>query len=120
MHNSRISVFHRTAAVARSGCRTRSRMSRFMDELAAHLKVTRGVRLRRLSNARLIEVVKAAAKAAALGCAAVAEAGSTGGWHRGGRGGRARHLLVAYEGQNGYAAMIAEVGGRPGVREKWP
>ena len=47
----------------RSSCRTRSRTSRFMDEVAARVKADPvAYRLRHLSDPRLIDVVRAAAK----------------------------------------------------------
>jgi nicotinate dehydrogenase subunit B len=76
----------------------------FMDEIAAHVKADPvEYRLRHLSHPRLIDVVNAASKAAnwqrrpspGLGGAPVAR----------GRG----IACVAYEGDNGYSAMVAEV-----------
>lgn len=77
----------------------------FMDETAAHVKADPvEYRLRHLSNPRLSDVVKGAAKAANWTArpspAARARAGVLTG----------RGLsCVAYEGENGYSAMVAEV-----------
>jgi nicotinate dehydrogenase subunit B len=79
----------------------------FMDELAARVKADPvEFRLRHLSEQRMIDVVKAAAKAANWDARpspkprAVAAAGVASG-----RG----ISCVAYEGDNGFAAMVAEV-----------
>jgi CO/xanthine dehydrogenase Mo-binding subunit len=78
----------------------------FMDELAAHAKADPvAFRLRHLGDPRLIGVVKAAAKTANWEArpSPKTQAGKTG--VASGRG----ISCVAYEGDNGYAAMIAEV-----------
>ena len=78
----------------------------FMDEIAAAVKADPvAYRLRHLSDPRLIEVVKAAAKAA--------------NWERGRRRDRmcartgvapaAEFRASLYEGDNGYCAIVAEV-----------
>jgi nicotinate dehydrogenase subunit B len=78
----------------------------FMDELSAHAKADPvAYRLRHLREARLIEVVKAAAQAAKW----EARPSPKSDLHRGkiasGRG----IACVAYEGDNGYVALMAEV-----------
>ena len=78
----------------------------FMDELAARAKADPvAFRLRHLSDPRLIGVVNAAAKAAnwETRISPKPRANKTG--VAGGRG----MACVAYEGDNGYAAMVAEV-----------
>ena len=78
----------------------------FMDEIAAHVKADPvEYRLRNLSHARLIAVVEAAAKAARWQARpSPARASNRSGIARG-RG----IACVAYEGENGYSAMVAEV-----------
>ena len=78
----------------------------FMDELSAHAKADPvAYRLRHLRDPRLIAVVKAAAQAAKW----EARQSLNSEWRRGeiatGRG----IACVAYEGDNGYVALIAEV-----------
>jgi len=76
----------------------------FMDELAASVKVDPvEYRLRHLRDPRLIEVVRAAAKAA--GWEARPSPQSTTAAVARGRG----FSCVLYEGDNGYCAMVAEV-----------
>jgi CO/xanthine dehydrogenase Mo-binding subunit len=76
----------------------------FMDELAAaaHADPVE-YRLRYLRNQRLRSVVMAAAKAAAWGTSGERGAGTSG--EAMGRG----FACVAYEGDNGYAALVADV-----------
>lgn len=78
----------------------------FMDELAAQVRADPvAYRLRHLREARLAEVVKAAAKAAQW----EARPSPNKNWDRHSIG-RGRGLAcVAYEGDNGYVAVIAEV-----------
>ena len=72
----------------------------FMDEIAAHVKADPvEYRLKHLSEPRLVDVVKAVAKAANWQPRAFPNRGNAG------RG----IATVAYEGDNGYVAMIAEV-----------
>jgi nicotinate dehydrogenase subunit B len=78
----------------------------FMDELAAHVKADPvAYRLQHLREARLVDVVKAAAKAARWEERAFPKKN----WDRKsitrGRG----LACVAYEGDNGYVAVVAEV-----------
>ncbi len=79
----------------------------FMDELAARVKADPvEFRLRHLSETRMIDVVKAAAKAASWDARPSPKgrvASATG--VASGRG----ISCVAYEGENGYSAMVAEV-----------
>jgi len=83
----------------------------FLDEIAAHVKADPvEYRLRHLSDARLKEVVQAAAKAAKWDprpspSRSGGSSGSGGSSRASGRG----IACVAYEGDNGYVAMIAEV-----------
>ena len=78
----------------------------FMDEIAAQVKADPvAYRLRHLSHARLIEVVKAAAKAANWDARPSPKPGNARTGIVTGRG----MSLVAYEGDNGYCAMVAEV-----------
>jgi nicotinate dehydrogenase subunit B len=82
----------------------------FMDELSAHAKADPvAYRLRHLLDPRLIDVVKAAAQAAKW----EARQSLKSEWRRGeiatGRG----IACVAYEGDNGYVALIAEVDVHP-------
>jgi CO/xanthine dehydrogenase Mo-binding subunit len=78
----------------------------FMDELAARAKADPvAYRLRHLSDARLSEVVRAAAKAANWGARPSPRPGVTRTGIAAGRG----ISCVLYEGDNGYAAMVAEV-----------
>jgi CO/xanthine dehydrogenase Mo-binding subunit len=90
----------------------------FLDEVAAHVKADPvEYRLRHLSDARLKEVVEAAAKAAkweARPSPAVRRPGPTGPGTAAGPQDppymRGRGIAcVAYEGDNGYVAMVAEV-----------
>ena len=93
----------------------------FLDEVAAHVKADPvAYRLRHLSDARLKEVVAAAAKAAdwqerpsprpsSSGRAATGAGGGTEADTMTGRG----IACVAYEGDNGYVAMVAEVAVNP-------
>jgi CO/xanthine dehydrogenase Mo-binding subunit len=76
-----------------------------MDEIAAHVKADPvEYRLRHLRDPRLIEVVKAAAKAAGWETRPSPRPTTTGPLARG-RG----FACVLYEGDNGYCAMVAEV-----------
>ncbi len=85
----------------------------FIDEVAAHVKADPvAYRLRHLSDARLKEVVSAAAKAANWD----ARPSPKPNLHSGAPGGQAGGLAtgrgmacVVYEGDNGYVAMVAEV-----------
>ncbi len=77
----------------------------FMDEIAARVKVDPvEYRLRHLRDPRLIEVVKAATKAAGWETRPSPRATTDGPVARG-RG----FACVLYEGDNGYCAMVAEV-----------
>jgi CO/xanthine dehydrogenase Mo-binding subunit len=77
----------------------------FVDEIAAHVKADPvEYRLRHLSDARLKDVVNAAAKAAGWQARPSPAAGQSTGLALG-RG----VACVAYEGDNGYAALVAEV-----------
>jgi CO/xanthine dehydrogenase Mo-binding subunit len=77
----------------------------FMDEIAAHVKADPvEYRLRHLRDPRLIEVVKAAAKAAGWETRPSPRPTTTGPLARG-RG----FACVLYEGDNGYCAMVAHV-----------
>jgi CO/xanthine dehydrogenase Mo-binding subunit len=78
----------------------------FMDEVAARVKADPvAYRLRHLRHARLIEVVKAAAKAADWDARPSPKPGNRRTGIVTGRG----FACVAYEGDNGYVAMAAEV-----------
>ncbi len=81
----------------------------FMDEIAALVKADAvAYRLRHLAERRMLEVVKAAARAANWDAPRSPRSptrGNTRGAWVGGRG----IACVAYEGDNGYAALIAEV-----------
>ena len=78
----------------------------FLDEIAAHVKADPvAYRLRHLGDARLKAVVSAAAKAAAW----AARPSPPGGAARGGIASGRGIACVAYEGDNGYVAMVAEV-----------
>ncbi len=78
----------------------------FMDELCAHAKSDPVVhRLRHLENPRVIGVLKAAAKAASWQTRSSPRADTSGAQTVSGRG----IACVAYEGDNGYAALVAEV-----------
>jgi CO/xanthine dehydrogenase Mo-binding subunit len=78
----------------------------FMDELAARAKADPvAYRLRHLSHPRLSEVVKAAAKAANWDDRPSPRAGLAKTGAASGRG----IACVAYEGDNGYSALVAEV-----------
>jgi nicotinate dehydrogenase subunit B len=78
----------------------------FIDELAAHAKADPvAYRLRHLSHSRLIEVVKTVAKAAAWDARPSPKMNQRNETVSSGRG----VSCVAYEGDNGYAAMVAYV-----------
>jgi CO/xanthine dehydrogenase Mo-binding subunit len=78
----------------------------FMDELCASVKADPVMfRLQHLSDARIIEVVKAAAQAAKWENRPSPKAGTSQTGTVNGRG----IACVAYEGNNGYAAVVAEV-----------
>jgi CO/xanthine dehydrogenase Mo-binding subunit len=78
----------------------------FMDELASRAKADPvEFRLRHLSDPRLIDVVRAAAKAANWDVRPSPKPRSKGAGMASGRG----MSCVLYEGENGYAAMVAEV-----------
>ena len=78
----------------------------FMDELCAHANADPvAFRLRHLQNDRTTGVLKAAAKAAKWEARPSPVPRVTRAGVAGGRG----IALVAYEGQNGYAALVAEV-----------
>ena len=78
----------------------------FMDELSAHAKADPvAYRLRYLREPRLIDVVKAAAKAAKWDARPSPKSEQRRGEIASGRG----IACVAYEGDNGYVALIAEV-----------
>ncbi|HZT77543.1 MAG TPA: molybdopterin cofactor-binding domain-containing protein [Vicinamibacterales bacterium] len=83
----------------------------FMDEIAAHVKADPvEYRLRHLSDPRLKEVVQAAAKAAKWDTRpSPASAARSGGARASGALSGRGMACVAYEGDNGYVAMIAEV-----------
>jgi len=78
----------------------------FMDELASQAKADPvAFRLRHLSDSRLSDVVRAAAKAANWDSRPSPKAQTRIASTRAGRG----IACVAYEGENGYSAMVAEV-----------
>jgi nicotinate dehydrogenase subunit B len=78
----------------------------FMDEIAALVMADAvAYRLRHLAQSRVLDVVKAAAKAANWDARRSPRPGNMRGRSAGGRG----IACVAYEGDNGYAALIAEV-----------
>jgi len=78
----------------------------FLDEIAAHVKADPvAYRLRHLGDARLKAVVSAAAKAAAWAARPSPPSAAARGGIASGRG----IACVAYEGDNGYVAMVAEV-----------
>ncbi|HEY6904522.1 MAG TPA: molybdopterin cofactor-binding domain-containing protein, partial [Candidatus Acidoferrales bacterium] len=78
----------------------------FMDEVSAHVKADPvAYRLQHLNEARVIGVLKAAAQKANW----VARPSPTGGNARTGRLTGRGVACVAYEGGNGYAALVAEV-----------
>jgi nicotinate dehydrogenase subunit B len=78
----------------------------FMDELAARVKADPvEYRLRHLSDSRLSDVVKAAAKTANWGSRPSPKTQNRKGGVVAGRG----VACVAYEGDNGFSAMVAEV-----------
>jgi nicotinate dehydrogenase subunit B len=78
----------------------------FMDELSAHAKTDPvAYRLRHLREARMIDVVKAAAQAAKWDARPSPKSDQRSGEIASGRG----MACVAYEGDNGYVALIAEV-----------
>ena len=78
----------------------------FMDELAAHAKADPvEYRLRHLSNQRVIDVLKAAAKAANWDARPSPQSGIPKTGVATGRG----VACVAYEGDNGYTGIVAEV-----------
>src|SRR5258708_30152766 len=77
-----------------------------MDELSAHAKADPvAYRLRHLREARLIDVVKAAAQVAKWDARPSPKSEQRRGEIASGRG----IACVAYEGDNGYVALIAEV-----------
>jgi nicotinate dehydrogenase subunit B len=83
----------------------------FMDELSAHAKADPvAYRLRHLRDPRLIDVVKAAARAAKWEARPSPRPDTRRGEIAKGRG----IACVAYEGDNGYVALIAEVEVDPG------
>lgn len=78
----------------------------FMDEVSAYVKADPvAYRLQHLRETRIIDVVKAAAKAANWDARPLPNPGNPRTGTVGGRG----IACVAYEGDNGYAALIAEV-----------
>ena len=78
----------------------------FMDELCAHAKADPvGFRLQHLQNSRVIGVLKAAATAASWQARSSPRADISRAQTVSGRG----IACVAYEGDNGYAALVAEV-----------
>ena len=78
----------------------------FMDEIAAHVKADPvAYRLRHLSDARLSHVVQEAARAAGWQARPSPKPGLARSGVASGRG----LSCVAYEGDNGYVAMVAEV-----------
>jgi nicotinate dehydrogenase subunit B len=78
----------------------------FMDELSAHAKADPvAYRLRHLREPRIVDVVKAAAQAAKWETRPSPKSGLRHGQIANGRG----IACVAYEGDNGYVALIAEV-----------
>jgi len=78
----------------------------FIDEVAAHVKIDPvAYRLRHLSDARLANVVKEAAKAAKWDARPSPRSSMPTSGIAKGRG----IACVAYEGDNGYAAMVADV-----------
>ena len=78
----------------------------FMDEISAHVKADPvAYRLQHLRETRIIDVVKAAAKAANWDARPSPKRGTARFGATSGRG----IACVAYEGDNGYAALIAEV-----------
>ena len=81
----------------------------FLDEIAAHVKADPvEYRLRHLSDQRLKDVVQAAARAAKWETRPYPGPGGSGGLGGEGKAGRGI-ACVAYEGDNGYVAMVAEV-----------
>lgn len=78
----------------------------FMDEISAYVKADPvGYRLRHLSDTRLIDAVKAAAKKAEWEARPSPKGGAARTGIVSGRG----IACVVYEGDNGYAALVAEV-----------
>ena len=78
----------------------------FMDELASHAKADAvEYRLRHLSNERVIDVLKAAAKAANWDARPSPQSGMRKTGVAAGRG----VACVAYEGENGYTGIVTEV-----------
>jgi CO/xanthine dehydrogenase Mo-binding subunit len=78
----------------------------FMDEICAHVKADPvAYRLQHLSDARIIDVVKAAAKAAKWQIRPSPKPSTSRTGTVTGRG----IACIAYEGDNGYAALVAEV-----------
>jgi CO/xanthine dehydrogenase Mo-binding subunit len=78
----------------------------FMDEISAYVKTDPvAYRLQHLTDTRIIDVVKAAAKAANWESRPSPKSGNARAGVVSGRG----IACVAYEGDNGYAALIAEV-----------
>jgi len=78
----------------------------FMDEISAYAKADPvAYRLQHLRETRLIDVVRAAARAATWD----ARPSPTNGTARGGTASGRGIACVAYEGDNGYAALVAEL-----------
>jgi nicotinate dehydrogenase subunit B len=78
----------------------------FMDEIAGQMKTDPvSIRLKHLRDERVIDVVKAAAKAADWESRPSPKQRTSGSGVANGRG----IACVAYEGDNGYAALVAEV-----------
>ncbi len=78
----------------------------FMDEISAYVRADPvAYRLQHLKETRLIDVLKAAAKAASWDTRPSPKGGTKGAGAAAGRG----IACVAYEGDNGYAALVAEV-----------
>jgi nicotinate dehydrogenase subunit B len=105
LHNTRSAFF---TGPLRSPARLQNTFTHesFMDELAARVKADPvAYRLRHLSDARLSEVVKAAAKAANWDARPSPKPGNSRTGIATGRG----ISCVAYERDNGFAALVAEV-----------
>jgi nicotinate dehydrogenase subunit B len=82
----------------------------FMDELAAHVKADPvEYRLRHLSNQRVIDVLKAAAKAANWDTRPSPRSSPQFGIHKAGLATGRGVACVAYEGDNGYTGIVTEV-----------
>ena len=78
----------------------------FMDEISVHVKADPvAYRLRHLRDSRIMDVVKVAAKTAHWEARSSPSSGNTRTGTVSGRG----IACVAYEGDNGYAALVAEV-----------